>query len=69
MKKQITFKEVDLTVEFDHQPEERADRDHPGCHESIELSDIYHEGVSFLEIMEPHFEKIEELVWKALKDA
>ena len=65
----ITFKGIEFKVEFDYQPAERAERDYPGCTESIDLIDIFHEGVSFFDIMEPYFEKIEELVIKELNHA
>lgn len=67
MKTKITFKEVEFEAEFDYQEAEPADNEYPGCSEEVDLQDIYHEGVSLFDIMEPYFEEIESLILKALK--
>lgn len=60
----IKFKGVDLDVDFDYQPFEKADTGpearYPGCVEAITgINEIQHKGTCFLEVFENDMGAIE----------
>ena len=65
MKNTIEYKGIEFKVEYDYQPEEAqvnyyADGSgYPGCAEQVELYEISHKGVSFLEFLDSEIEDIE----------
>lgn len=57
-KMSIGFKELDIEVEYDYQPEEKEVRyykdgsGYPGCAASLEVCNVWHEGVDITAFFE-----------------
>ena len=66
----IKHKGVDLDIEYDYQPEEKADRgpyaQYAGCNESWEICEIKHKGVCFLEVFESDEDEIIDKIREAV---
>lgn len=55
---------VELEVEFYHQPYEPSTFDYPGCAESVEITAVFYKGTDITEVIMEFgdIEKIEKLV-------
>jgi len=62
-KRQLFYLGQFFEVEYDYQPEEKAERgidaQYPGCGEELTIEEIKYNGVDFTEIMEPHANAME----------
>ncbi len=68
----ITFKNVDMVVTFEYQPEEpevtyyRDGSGYPGCAEEFNIISVTINKQDASELMEPYYEEIEAYIrWKA----
>ena len=72
----IGFKELDVEVEYDYQPEEKEVRyysdgsGYPGCAASLEICNVWHEGVDITAFFEEAglIYQLEEQVMKNLNN-
>ncbi len=67
----INYKGVELDIEFDYQPAEKAEKginaQYPGCAEAIEgINEIKHKGTCFYEVFEDNLEDIETAILEAM---
>lgn len=70
MKTELNYEGVDLSIEFDYQPFERAERgpeaQYPGCEESAEIIEIKVGEIDITDLMYHHFDKLEEIILEEL---
>lgn len=71
MEIKIKYKGVELDIEFDYQPFEKAETgpeaQYPGCAEAIEdINEIKHKGTCFYEVFEDDLENIKTAIFKAM---
>ena len=70
----VCIKGVDFDIEYDYQPEEAEVRyysdgsGHPGCPESLDITNISHKGVCFMEFFEDDQGMIMDYVYEILND-
>lgn len=43
----VTVQGIDMTVEFNHQPQEAQTATYPGCPESVEITNVSVNGIDF----------------------
>lgn len=60
MKREITFKGVEMVIEFDYQPAEKRTRDYPGIGESVSAELIFIGEQDCTELLEAEWEAIED---------
>ena len=70
----IEYRGIEFDVEFDYQPEEKMVRyysdgtGYPGCAESIDINEIYHNGTSFVEFFNSkEIKEIEEIISQSIE--
>ena len=74
MKETITYRGIELEVEFDYQPREEEVRydsnmeGYPGSPEYFDITGVFHEGESIWELVVGQLEEIEEVLIPTLRD-
>jgi len=70
----ITYKGIDFDVTFDYQPEEKMVRyypdgsGYPGCAESIDNIQVYHNGTDFTELFEDYMHLMDAAIREAMSE-
>ena len=57
-----------IEVHYDYQPEEKQTRDYPGCHEEVEICEIFFNGVSVFNLLADKFDELENEVINKLNE-
>lgn len=65
-KADITYKGIDLTVSYDYEPAEKQTWEEPGCDESYDIYEVFHNGEDISDIIS---EDIREELTTALAEA
>lgn len=65
-KADITYKGIDLTVSYDYEPAEKQTWEEPGCDESYDIYEVFHNGKDISDIIS---EDIREELTTALAEA
>ena len=57
-----------LEVHYDYQPEEKQTRDYPGCHEEVEINEIFFNGISVFNLLADKSDELENKVLDKLNE-